>query len=74
MAIGTRSRRALPTCGECREQREVARERQRETAFAAPTFGQSTPRWAARHHADAELYPRCSLRLVALLGPFVLSL
>ena len=68
VVIGTRSRCCL--AGICRVQR-TERGGARGTVralFSAPTLGQSTPRWAAPHHADAEVYPRCSSSLIAFLG------
>ena len=58
-------RRAENCCGTAR---------QRETAAAARTLGQSTPKRAAQHHVGVAVYPSCSIWLVAFLGACALSL
>ena len=50
------------------------RARDRETAFAARTLRQSTPKRAAQHLAGVAVNPRCSMWLVAFLGVCALSL
>ena len=63
-----RDMKQIETC------RQVTRARQKETACASRTLGQSTPKKPAQHRAGVAVNTRCSIWLVVLLGVCALSL